>query len=232
MKEILIEYAKIIGYTVIGIVFGFSFFMLFLNLYHYKEVNYTFTKADINMGVTGEVKNTLKSISANTATFDANSYRGKEDLYSMASLKSRIDLCVNDINNIKAYKIFNKRVINIKDVYNLQQDYQIYVGNECLAKELYDLTNTSDTKVIKITSLNVMAPFFKDNLDQLLSSTNYIQSSIKNNSSYYFSSDTAKLNLFDFTRDSYFEVVANYKKAVNFVYDVSTWYAKVVRGEL
>ena len=39
MKKILFEYINIFAYVIVGLAFGFSFFLLFLNFYHYKEVN-------------------------------------------------------------------------------------------------------------------------------------------------------------------------------------------------
>ena len=41
MKKLLVEYAKIFGYTFTGLIFGLAFFLLFINFYHYKEINTT-----------------------------------------------------------------------------------------------------------------------------------------------------------------------------------------------
>ena len=41
MKRVLLEYINIFAYAIIGLVFGFSFFLLFINFYHYKEINET-----------------------------------------------------------------------------------------------------------------------------------------------------------------------------------------------
>ena len=39
MKKLLLEYTNIIGYTIVGLVFGLSFFLLFINFYHAKELS-------------------------------------------------------------------------------------------------------------------------------------------------------------------------------------------------
>ena len=41
MKKILLEYANIIGYTVTGLIFGLSFFLLIINFYHMQELSET-----------------------------------------------------------------------------------------------------------------------------------------------------------------------------------------------
>ena len=48
MKKILFEYINIFAYVIVGLAFGFSFFLLFLNFYHYKEVN---TKINVSANV-------------------------------------------------------------------------------------------------------------------------------------------------------------------------------------
>lgn len=232
MKKLLLEYLRIIAYTVTGLIFGLAFFLLFLNFYHYKELNTTYTKSDTDLIASTNIKNDMAIVTTNISTFDMNTYVGKDDLYSLASVKSRLELCVKNINNEEALALIDKKTVNIQDVYRLQQLYQTNVANECLVKQLYDLTPTDGTSTIKINSLNNMAPFFKDDIDELLVATTYIQSSIKNNSSYTFSSDSAKLNILDPTKDSYFQIVSAYQKASTFVKDVSNWFKKVAGGEL
>ena len=34
MKKVLLEYANVFAYTITGLVFGLSFFLLFINFYH------------------------------------------------------------------------------------------------------------------------------------------------------------------------------------------------------
>lgn len=228
MKKILLEYSKIIGYTITGFVFGLSFFLLFLNFYHFNEVNSSFVKSDSDLAISNKLKSKIELIHNNSSLFNVGNYQESEDSASLALIKSRLDSCVNSLNNQEAFDILNKKVISITDVYELEQLYQNEVVNECLIKQLYNLTEESNN--IKISSLNTMAPFFKTNIDSLSTSTEYVRSSIKNNSSYSFNSNSAKLNILDTTKDSYYQVVDSYNKAINFVLDVSSWYKEVLGG--
>lgn len=232
MKNLILEYIKIVAYTVSGLIFGLAFFLLFVNFYHYKEVNNSYVKRDSDFEVIGEINDTIFSINKNISSFEMNSYNGREDIYSMASVKSRLQLCTKQLNNSEILDILSKGEIDISDVYKFQQLFQNYVVNECLVKQLYDLTITDGEQSAIITSLAEFSPFFKDSIEQFLDSTSYIQNFIKNNSSYSFSSNSTKLNVFDSTKDSYYYVVGNYRKALDFVLDVSSWYDKVSRGEL
>lgn len=225
MKKLLIEYCNIIAYSITGIVFGFSFFLLFINFYHYKDVNTTYKKQDSDFKINQILKTKLEKINDNANSFNPNVYKGSENIYSLSSIKSRLNICVSKINNDELTKILDKKVIDIKDVYNMQQFYQINVANECLVKQLYEVSTLSDK--FQISGLSNVSPFMEDNINNLIKSSDYLQKVIKNNSSYYFSSNSNKIDLYDQTKDSYYALLNNYTEAVDFIYDVSLWYSEV-----
>lgn len=225
MKKLLIEYCSIIAYSITGIVFGFSFFLLFINFYHYKDVNTTYKKQDSDFKINQILKTKLEKINDNANSFDPNGYKGSENIYSLSSIKSRLNICVSKIDNDELTKILDKKVIDIKDVYDMQQFYQINIANECLVKQLYEVSTLSDK--FQISGLSNISPFMEDNINNLIKSTDYLQKVIKNNSSYYFSSNSNKIDLYDQTKDSYYALLNNYTEAVDFIYDVSLWYSEV-----
>lgn len=229
MKNIFLEYSKIIGYTITGLVFGLSFFLLFLNLYHYREVNSTFIKESTDYDYNKNMISKLDEIKKNISTFDVNTYYGPESASSLVTVQSKINMCITEINTNEFKKILDNKKVNIKDVYNMQQFYQINISNECLVKQLYDLTDSA-TNNLDISTLSVVAPFIDDNITELIKSTDYVQKVIKNNSSYYFNSNNSKINIFDQTKDSYYEILTNYNDAIDFIYDVSVWFRNTVGG--
>lgn len=227
MKKILIEYSNIIAYTITGLVFGFSFFLLFLNFYHYRDVNMAYQKQDSDRNVEEDLKTKLNQVKINTSGFDINTYKGNEDPTSLASVKSRLDICVKKIDTQEFQNILSKNSINIKDIYEMQQFYQVQISNECLVKQLYEISLPNK---LNLSSLKTMAPFLENNINQLLKSTDYVQKVIKNNSSYAFSSETSKIDLYDQTKDSYYTILNSYVSAIDVIYDLSTWYKEVSGG--
>lgn len=225
MKNIIIEYFNLIGYSITGIIFGFSFFMLFINFYHYKDVSNVYIKQDSDFKLNQEIKNKIVKINENIDSFDINKYNGQENIYSLASIKSRIGVCVSKINTPEFNNILDKKEINIKDVYDMQQFYQINISNECLVKQLYELTSV-DSK-IQISNLDKITPFMQDNIESLIKSTDYLQKVIKNNSSYSFTSESSKIDLYDSNKDSYYDLLNKYNTAIDFIYDVSLWFKEV-----
>ena len=226
MKKLMIEYINIIAYTITGLVFGLCFFILFLNFYHYREINEKYVKLDNDNKTLKEINNKLFEIRKNAKMFDYNSYVGGEDPDSLASIKSRLEICVSNIDTDNFNMLMTKKKISIKDVYDMQQFYQINIANECLVKQLYEIA-TMDNSKIQINNLKTVAPFMEDNINNLIKSTDYLQKVIKNNSSYYFSSNSNKIDLYDQTKDSYYALLNNYTEAIDFIYDVSLWYSEV-----
>lgn len=225
MKKIFIDYIRIIGFSITGIVFGMTFFILFINIYHYKDVNSIYVKNESDFKMNERIINKLGSIKDNLNSFDVNSYNGVEDVYSLASIKSRINTCIEKINTNEFNELLSKDKISIKDVYNMQQFYQINISNECLVKQLYEIT--SDDSKIKINSMQGVNLFMRDNIDLLIKSSDYLQKVIKSNSDYSFSSNSSKRDIYDVTKDSYYELLNDYNESINYIYDVSLWFKEV-----
>lgn len=228
MKKIILEYLNMIGYTILGITFGLCFFLIFINFYHYKEVNSTYVKQENDFAVEQELKNKL-SLVAENAKIDVNTYRGMEDVYSVSSISSRLTSCVERINSEDFDKIINDKEITMKDLYTMQQFYQINISNECLIKQIYELSEPSNTR-ITISSLPLLRPFIENHTNTLMKNTDYIQKVLKNNSSYSFTSTSSKNDIYDVVKDSYYEILNNYKMAVDYIYDISVWFKGVTQS--
>ena len=62
--------------------------------------------------------------------------------------------------------IISKKTLNIKDVYEMQQFYQSQISDECLVKQLYELSLKNDK--LKISSLKTISPFLENSINQLM----------------------------------------------------------------
>ena len=82
------------AYALTGLVFGFSFFLLFLNFYHYKELG---TKIDVSSEVVAndqKTKEKLEKIKTNINSYQQNSYQGRNNIYDMNSIQIKLNNCV------------------------------------------------------------------------------------------------------------------------------------------
>ena len=221
--KIIKEFSYVFAFSITGLIFGFSFFLLFSNIYSYKEVNSSYEVQDTEFTTYKEMKQKLNSIRGIANSFDSNNYNGQEDLFSMVQVQSKLNTCVDKIDTSSFDKLLTKNKIYIKDNYEMQQYYQSVISDECLVKQLYDLTTN---KNLKLSGLDDSSLFLQNEIDNLIKSTDYIQKEIKSNSSYYFPSTNIKETLYDKTRDSYYSLLNDYKNSIDFVYDIALWYQK------
>lgn len=228
MKKILLEYANMIGYTITGLVFGLSFFLLFINFYHANELAEV---VDISATTAMNKENAetkLNKIKENSATYSQNSYQGKENVFDMNGVQIRINSCVAIFENEDSQKFLTKDKITLQDSYQFHLFYQNQILNNCLVMQLNALGTENSS--VGISSLQAIRPFVRLNIDNLLSSPSYVGNTIKNADAYYMSNDTNKSSIFDLTRDSYYATMTNYQQALDLLLEISEWYKGVVVG--
>lgn len=230
MKKILVEYSNIVAYTISGLVFGFAFFLLFLNLYHYEDVNDTYIKQDSDYQINREIKEKLNSTTQNINTVNLNTMN--QNYTNLSTIQTKLNICMDKINNSKLDGLLQKEKISISDVYEMQQFYKIDIANECLVKQLYELTATDNFVFSTMPTYSSAIPFIEDNINELKGSTDYVEKIIKNNSSYNFTSRSTKSDVYDQLKDSYYSIISDYANVVDFIYDISVLYKNMAGGSI
>lgn len=228
MKKILLEYINIFGYAVVGIVFGFSFFLLFINFYHYKEINEKINVKEEMENYKQKTEEKLTKIKDNISLYQQNTYNGRNNIYDMNSIQIKLNSCVKSFESEEYKNLTNKENIEIKDVYKLGKFYQNTILNDCVVLQLSSLADESSS--YSITSLSTIRPFLKTNINQLLTSNGYITSNLENADNYYFTNDISKSSIFFLAKDSYSAINKNYQNTLDFLVEISEWYKSEVVG--
>lgn len=223
MRRFFIEYSYIIGFTITGLIFGLSFFLLFVNFYHYKNTNVVYYQDSVLSKRLVSISNKINSAHNNINSVDVNGYNGDIDKVSLLNLYSKLNFCVTKLDSISSS--FNKKEMNVQDVYNLTLLYRNNIINDCVVVQLYDLD-----KNINIEKLNIIKPFVKLNADSLINSVSYVKKNLENNSSYFLSSNFMKDNVFEVTRDSYIEILDSYEESIDLVYDLTLFFKGLIEG--
>lgn len=230
MKKILVEYSNIIAYTISGIVFGLAFFLLFLNFYHYEDVNDLYKKQDSDYQINNEIKEKINKTKENINSVNLNMMTPNYN--NLSIIQTKLNVCIDQINNSKLDNILQKETISISDVYEMQQFYKIDIANECLVKQLYGLTTTDNSMFDGMPTFKSTIPFIENNINELKDSTDYVEKIIKNNSSYNFTSRSTKEDVYDQLKDSYYSVLHDYVNVVDFIYDISVLYINMAGGNI
>jgi len=115
MKKILVEYSNIMAYTISGLVFGFAFFLLFLNLYHYKDVNDLYNKQDSDYQINTEIKEKINKINENINSVNLNITN--QNYTNLSVFQTKLNICMDKISNSKLDNILQKETVSISDGY-------------------------------------------------------------------------------------------------------------------
>ncbi len=228
MKKILLEYASMFAYTITGLIFGLSFFLLFLNFYHMDELADTVDVSTYNDTSKVSVENKLNMIRNNINVYDQNSYTGSINIYGLNNAKLRMEACLEILESDEMMRYFDLDTIGIQDAYNFTRDFRNIVLNDCVAMQINSMFST-DT-VSTLPNFNVIEPYVKLSINNLLNSTNYVQNNLENSDHYYFSTNVNKINFFDIVEDSYVDTMNNYQYTLDLIVEISNWYKDIVIG--
>ena len=228
MKKVLLEYANLIAYTITGLIFGLSFFLLFINFYHMEEINTPCDVSTYNSNNRELINNKIATIKNNISVYNQNSYSGNLNIYGLNTAKNNLEKCVEILENESFVNYFNQDVMYIKDVYDFSLDFKNKVLNDCLVMQIKSMFST-DT-VATLPNYSIIKPYVDLNINNLIDSSNYVQANLENVDHYYFSTDINKNNFFDLAEDSYADIVNSYQNSLDLLVEVSNWYRSVVIG--
>lgn len=228
MKKLLLEYASMLAFTITGLVFGLSFFLLFINFYHMKELAETVDIASYNDTNKASVENKINQIKNNISVYEQSNYQGSLNIYGLNTVKSRLENCVEIIESDDMMKYLNLNNISINDSYNFTVDFRNKILNDCLVMQVTSMINTDTVEALP--SFDLIKPYIQINVNNLLNSYHYVQNNIENSDHYYFTTETNKTNFFDLVEDSYTDTMNNYQVTLDLLVEISNWYRNVVIG--
>ncbi len=228
MKKVLLEYVNVFAYTITGLVFGLSFFLLFINFYHMQELAETVDVSSYNDTNKVSVESKIETIRNNISVYNQSTYTGSLNIYGLNTVQLKLQDCLEILESKDMMKYFELDEIGINDSYNFTLDFKNKILNDCLVMQVKSMINT-DT-VAMLPNFNIIKPYVDLNLDTLLDSTNYVQSNIENSDHYYFSTETNKANFFNLVDDSYSDIMNSYQHSLDLLVEVSNWYRNVVLG--
>lgn len=226
MMDIFRQYFKLIAYALIGIVFGFAFFYLFLNINHYFEVRRSFSFDGKTDGTVLKIKDNIEKIRSNINTSITSEYVNGLNINDITSVKNRFNVCINVLNSEQFNNVINDEVIDIKDVYNFRELFENEVSSSCLVNQFIPLTTGNEplNQMLGTKNKDLYALILND----LINSTEYVKNDLLNNSSYYFSTEISLITGKDLTRDSFYQVLSSYEKSTSFILDLSNRYKEAI----
>lgn len=209
MSKKIRNYLGLLAYTITGLIFGFAFFLLFLNIYHTSEVNSKYVKSSEEIDAYNEFSGNLTLLKNKIDKINLNDEK-------QINISNHLNSCVKSLNNEEFLNYVKKKKIDDLDIYQMKNVFQNEIVDGCLVKQLYTMTEDNDNKDI--------LPFIKNDIDILLASMSYVEDNLLDNSSYKFSSNFSKTNIYNAKQESYYQVVNSYRRVIDLVNIVSDHY--------
>ena len=228
MKNFICEYLRLIGYTVVGLVFAYCSFYLLINLYHQRELANTMTYSAQEDTVYNSVMTKIEDAKNKINQFQSSDYTGAVPVHQLLNIQGRLQICTRQFENDTFLALKDKKELTILDVEELRKSLQNDVLNSCMVEQLYDLAVADETDRFDIPTLRTIAPYLELDIKNLLASNNYLTSDYQSNHIYYFTTSHSRLSFFDKLKLGYAEVIATYNRAADLLVEISNWFEEEV----
>jgi len=223
MKEIKIllkEFTELFSYSLCMVCIVLSGFIIFINLYHYKEIAYNVS----NEYVTTEEFNDSK-IKITNLKNKVNSVKEarikQSDYFIYSQTKLKLDACFTALQESSFYTMSNNYITS-KDLYDFNSELSSSLQYKCLFEVDYIITSqikqfNSDivynlTENVESTRRDLI--FYGDSLkNQLLA-----------NGSYHYSTKNSKISIYNQNLNYYNLTINNYNKLLNETESLVNWF--------
>ena len=228
MKKLLLEYVNMFAYTFTGLIFGLAFFLLFINFYHMQELANLVDVSTYNDNTKASIESKIETIRNNINVYNQSTYTGSLNIYGINTVQSKLQSCIDIVESDTMMHYLDLDVIGIKDSYSFTVDFRNQILNDCLVMQIKSMLNTET--VTSLPNFNLISSYINLNINNLLSSVDYVQSNLENSDHYNFSTDTNKNNFFNLVSDSYSVTMDNYLNTLDLLVEISNWYRNIVIG--
>lgn len=228
MKKLLLDYTNILAYTITGLIFGLSFFLLFINFYHMQELNETTDISPYTETNKTTVEEKVTLIRNNISVYSQSTYTGSLDIYALNNIQANLQECTDIIESEDMMKYLRLEKIGIKDSYNFAIAFKNNILNDCLVMQIKSMLNIES--VSTLPNFETIKPYIELDIDNLLYSSDYIINNLENSDHYYFTTETNKNNFFNLVEDSYYNIMNSYQSSLDLIVEISNWYKEIVIG--
>lgn len=227
MKDMLKDFCNLLANSVTIICLALASFLILINLYHYKEVNYVY---NTNVGDKVDYKefremldNVEKKMGSEVTTTD---YKKKN---ISGNLKTIVGSCINSIKESTMYKMANATSLTQKDIYNTSSELYGDINNNCLFYLWYNTEQIIDSQKVDVDFKDTSL-YIQKQRDLIMASTDYLSDRILNNSSYNYVTDITRNSIFNETSANFSFSVRNYTALVTVLDTYADWYVSEFGG--
>lgn len=229
MKDYFKEIFELFANCLMILTLALSAHLLLSNVYHYIEVNKSYNY-NLNESKTYiSFKENVKEIENNINKVDVDNIKDINRRMTALTYKSKTEQCLNEIKTSDFYNL-EKNSFKPADIYNYNKTFSSKINSYCTLLLEAEVTDAINKYNIKVNAYDAV----KNNLirarDDLSTDALRLENRLLFNSSYFWTTDTVRNTIYNYTSDVFFTNLSNYSRLTSVIEESSIWYVNEFGG--
>lgn len=229
MKDYFKEIFELFANCLMILTLALSAHLLLSNVYHYIEVNKSYNY-NLNESKTYiSFKENVKEIENNINKVDVDNIKDINRRMTALTYKSKTEQCLNEIKISDFYNL-EKNSFKPADIYNYNKTFSSKINSYCTLLLEAEVTDAINKYNIKVNGYDAV----KNNLirarDDLSTDALRLENRLLFNSSYFWTTDTVRNTIYNYTSDVFFTNLSNYSRLTSVIEESSIWYVNEFGG--
>lgn len=229
MKDYFKEIFELFANCLMILTLALSAHLLLSNVYHYIEVNKSYNY-NLNESKTYiSFKENVKEIENNINKVDVDNIKDINRRMTALTYKSKTEQCLNEIKTSDFYNL-EKKSFKPADIYNYNKTFSSKINSYCTLLLEAEVTDAINKYNIKVNGYDAV----KNNLirarDDLSTDALRLENRLLFNSSYFWTTDTVRNTIYNYTSDVFFTNLSNYSRLTSVIEESSVWYVNEFGG--
>ena len=229
MKDYFKEIFELFANCLMILTLALSAHLLLSNVYHYIEVNKSYNY-NLNESKTYiSFKENVKEIENNINKVDVDNIKDINRRMTALTYKSKTQQCLNEIKTSDFYNL-EKNSFKPADIYDYNKTFSSKINSYCTLLLEAEVTDAINKYNIKVNGYDAV----KNNLirarDDLSTDALRLENRLLFNSSYFWTTDTVRNTIYNYTSDVFFTNLSNYSRLTSVIEESSVWYVNEFGG--
>lgn len=229
MKNYFKEIFELFANCLMILTLALSAHLLLSNVYHYIEVNKSYNY-NLNESKTYiSFKENVKEIENNINKVDVDNIKDINRRMTALTYKSKTEQCLNEIKTSDFYNL-EKNSFKPADIYDYNKTFSSKINSYCTLLLEAEVTDAINKYNIKVNGYDAV----KNNLirarDDLSTDALRLENRLLFNSSYFWTTDTVRNTIYNYTSDVFFTNLSNYSRLTSVIEESSIWYVNEFGG--
>ncbi len=229
MKDYFREIFELFANCLMILTLALSAHLLLSNVYHYIEVNKSYNY-NLNESKTYiSFKENVKEIENNINKVDVDNIKDINRRMTALTYKSKTEQCLNEIKTSDFYNL-EKNSFKPADIYDYNKTFSSKINSYCTLLLEAEVTDAINKYNIKVNGYDAV----KNNLirarDDLSTDALRLENRLLFNSSYFWTTDTVRNTIYNYTSDVFFTNLSNYSRLTSVIEESSVWYVNEFGG--